>query len=143
MKTKTKWVSLVLIAIFTFSTLAYSLVESLRFNPETGTVALPSTPVVTGSFSKEQETLAVEKGYTVVYLNYSANAYELKNYLEGFAYREKSQMFLIEKNSPVTEVSIRSMKGATTLQAPSVNETEDVLCNYLLKPPLECVLRQV
>ena len=143
MRNLSKWISIVLIATFTLSTLAYSLLQGSRFKTERSQVTLPSSTILNSPLSSQQELLAIQKGYTIIYLNYSENYTDLKNFLESFAYKQKSQIFLIEQRSDKTEVDIKSMKGEDRLENPSVNETENALCYYLLNPPIECVLRQV
>jgi len=138
-----KYIGILIIAIFVFSSLAYSFIQGSRFSGANMQVSLPKKSIINYKLSKEQTELALRKGYTIVLLEYKPGFNEVKNYLEAFAEKEKKQMILEEIVGNQTFLEVKSLKGSSSLSNPTVNQTEDLICQYLLEPPMECVLRQV
>jgi len=143
MKKINKYISLAMMAIFAFSSIAYSLIQSNRFGSTQQTVELPENNIINYKLNDNQRYLAIQKGYTIILLEYNDTLDPVKGTLESYASKLKNQIILEEIQSNRTYVDFQSMRGELDLLDPSVNQTVDVLCEILLNPPMECALRQV
>lgn len=135
-----KYIGLLLIILMLVSTMAYALLNSIYYSG-IKKVELPERNILDYELNEEEKTLALQRGKTLVTLRCSENCTELKNFLESFARQEKQ--IILQEVSGEEELSVFSLVGGKNVRNATIDSAYDLLCRYMLQPPVDCALRQV
>jgi hypothetical protein len=148
MKFKTTYLGLFLIILFFASTLAFAGLQSFYYKEEK--IEIPTQNIINYELNPEQESYLMENGYTIIKFEYSVNCLnclEQKNFLEQIANSPffKNQVFLQEilTTTTIPKIKIASMYGQKILEDETQEKIIDSLCELLVNPPVQCVLREV
>jgi hypothetical protein len=141
MKIENKAIVLILSLIMVFSTFAYSYVNRFFYlSEQQQEEGLPKERIIY-SISENQRILAISKGFTLVYLGYTSQNDEIKNYLESLV--NKHNIYLIERLSNENSLKIESLRGSREIKNPTLNQTIDLLCQIMIDRPIDCVMREI
>ena len=152
MKIKSAIAGIVIIALMLGSTLAYSVLQSVKSGATiTGEVTLPTTNIVDHEMTTEQETKLLGMGFTLLKLQYNLvceNCLSQLHYLESLTSSQnyKSQIILEEistKDVTSPKLEIISMYGQNSLNNATQDKIIESVCNLMIQPPLDCTLREV
>jgi hypothetical protein len=145
-------IGLFLIFIMFGSTIAYSILQSVRFG-ETTEAELPKENIINYKLIPELKNLLLRQGRTVITYEYNLmcdNCLEQKNFLEQMVSSDqfKRQLFLEEVLSNSTEktmpnIIIFSAYNQRILSNATQDEIIDALCEVVISPPVGCTLRKV
>jgi thiol-disulfide isomerase/thioredoxin len=142
-KKKTTLIGLILIILLLGSTLAYAIIQSIS----PGKI---KDNIVDFELTREQENELIQNRKTILKFYYSLDCnscMEQKSFLEELVKSEgyKNQLFLERILANVTEPSLTiiSAYGGKFLPNATKDEILDVLCDLMVSPPEECVLKKV
>ena len=127
------------------STFAYGVMSF--FNQPTDELQIPQDKIITYELDDQQRTYLLRRYFTLVEYRYSSGCLEcidMKRGLERITFNSDGQIYLQELVSDGSErVTITSLNGAKTITKPTINETQEVVCNLLLQKPIWCVTAQL
>ena len=139
--------ALVFILLMGGSSVAYAFLRV--FSPTGYAIKLPKTNVIDYELGSREEEYLITRGVTIVKFYYSQGCFECisqKNFLESFATRNSPQVLLEELKGNATSfprVIITSYRGRRTFTNATNDEVLDGLCDLMLRPPIDCVMRKV
>jgi len=138
---KMKIIALFFIMLMFGSTFAYGIIS--LFNQPTDQFQTPQDKIITYELNEQQRTYLLQRYYTLVEYRYPSGCLEcisMKNELERITFNSDGQIYLQEILSSGTEkVTITSLKRAKTISKPTVNETQEAVCDIMLQRPMWCV----
>ncbi len=142
---KMKIIALFFIVLMFGSTFAYGIMSF--FNQPTDQLQIPQDKILNYELTDQQRTYLLGRYFTLIEYRYSSGCLEcigMKNDLERITLNSEGQIYLQEILSDGSEkITITSLNGAKTLTNPTINQTEDVICNILLQRPIWCVTSQL
>jgi len=145
MKMKMKILALFLVVLLFGSTFAV-WVSSL-FNQPTDELQVPQDKILLYELNGEQKTYLLRRYYTLVEYRYSSGCLEcidMKGELERITMISDGQIYLQEILSDGSDrVTITSLNGVKTITKPTVNETQEAVCNLLLQRPIWCLTARI
>lgn len=134
----------ILIIILFISSLIFTTLQS--FAP-TKTIEIPKQNIVE-KLNTEQENYLIEKGYTILKIQYNVNCEKClaqKIFLEQIASSPqfKNQVFLEEilTDTKTPKIEMISMYGRKILENESEEKIIDALCEIIINPPVQCAFR--
>ncbi len=123
------------------STFAYGLMS--LFNQPTDQIQIPQDKILTYELTEQQKTYLLRRYFTLIEYRYSSGCMDcisMKNELERITLNSDGQIYLQEILSEGSDgVTITSLNGAKTITNPTINETQEAVCNLLLQRPVWCV----
>ncbi len=123
------------------STFAYGLMS--LFNQPTDQIQIPQDKILTYELTEQQKTYLLRRYFTLIEYRYSSGCMDcisMKNELERITLNSDGQIYLQEILSEGSDrVTITSLNGAKTITKPTINETQEAVCNLLLQRPVWCV----
>jgi len=142
---KMKIIALFFIVLMFGSTFAYGIMS--LFNQPTDQLQIPQDKILNYELNQQQKTYLMRRGYTLVEYRYSSGCLEcidIRNNLERITMTSDGQIYLQEILSDGSDkISITSLNGQKTITNPTINQTEDTICNLLLQRPIWCVTGQL
>lgn len=138
---KMKVIALFFIVLMFGSTFAYGLMS--LFNQPTDQIQIPQDKILTYELTEQQKTYLLRRYFTLIEYRYSSGCMDcisMKNELERITLNSDGQIYLQEILSEGSDgVTITSLNGAKTITNPTINETQEAVCNLLLQRPVWCV----
>jgi hypothetical protein len=133
------------------STATYALMQAYNFfgTNKQQNVQLPSSFIVEGQLSSEQEQLIMSQYKTAVQFYYSSdclNCVHQRNVLENYVNQNSGQIYLeeIQTKSQVTQnIVMKSYRDTLMLANATQSDIENAFCDVLLQPPASCALRSL
>lgn len=136
-----KVIALFFIVLMFGSTFAYGLMS--LFNQPTDQIQIPQDKILTYELTEQQKTYLLRRYFTLIEYRYSSGCMDcisMKNELERITLNSDGQIYLQEILSEGSDgVTITSLNGAKTITNPTINETQEAVCNLLLQRPVWCV----
>ena len=127
------------------STFAYGIMS--LFSQPTNQLQMPQDKVLNYELNEQQRTYLLRGYYTLVEYRYPSGCLEcidMKKELERITVNSDGQIYLQEILSSGTEkITITSLNGAKTITKPTVNQTQEAVCDILLQRPIWCVTSQL
>jgi len=144
---KTKTMAFFFIILMFGSTFAYAILSSFGGQDEGSQISIPQDKVLNYELNDQQKTTLLRGYYTLIEYRYSSGCMEcisMKNELERITFNSDGQIYLQEILSDGSDrVTIKSLNGAKTITKPTINETQEAVCNLLLQRPIWCVTSQL
>jgi len=142
---KMKIIALFFIVLMFGSTFAYGIMS--LFSQPTNQLQMPQDKVLNYELNEQQRTYLLRGYYTLVEYRYPSGCLEcidMKKELERITVNSDGQIYLQEILSSGTEkITITSLNGAKTITKPTVNQTQEAVCDILLQRPIWCVTSQL
>ncbi len=143
--TKMKIMALFFIILMFGSTLAYTI-NSL-FSEKDDQLQIPQDKVLNYALNEQQKNYLVKNGYTLITYDYSSGCIEcinIKKDLEKITQNSDGQIYLQEINSEgLNKINIISRNGQKIVNKPTINQTEEAVCNLLSQRPIWCLTSQI
>jgi len=140
-----KIIALFFIVLMFGSTFAYGLMS--LFNQPTDQIQIPQDKILNYELNEQQKTYLMRSYFTLIEYRYSSGCLEcidMKNSLERITMNSEGQIYLQEILSDGADrVTITNLNGMKTITNPTVNETQEEVCNLLLQKPIWCVTTQL
>jgi hypothetical protein len=142
---KMKIIALFFIVLMFGSTFAYGIMSF--FNQPSDEVQIPQDKILNYELNEQQKTYLLRRYFTLVEYRYSSGCLgciDMKNELERITMNSEGQIYLQEILSDGSDkITITSLNGAKSITNPTVNETQEAVCNLLLQRPIWCVTTQL
>ena len=103
---------------------------------------IPQDKILDYELNQQQKTYLMRRGYTLIEYRYSSGCLEcidVRNNLERITQNSDGQIYLQEILSDANKITITSLNGQKTIVNPTINQTEDAVCDLLLQRPIWCV----
>jgi len=117
------------------------------FNGSNDQLQIPQDKILNYELNQQQKTYLIRKGYTLIEYRYSSGCLEcidVRNNLERITTNSDGQVYLQEILSDGPDkITITGLNGQKAITNPTINQTEDVICNILLQRPIWCVTSQL
>jgi hypothetical protein len=127
------------------STFAYGIMSLL--GEKQNQSQIPQDKILNYRLNDEQKNYLMQKGYTLVEYDYFSGCLDcigVKSNLERITQNSDGQIYLQEIVSEgLNKISIVSLNGQKTINKPTVNQTEEAVCNLLLQRPIFCLTGQI
>jgi len=127
------------------STFAYGLMS--LFSQQSNQVQIPQDKILNYELNEQQKTYLIRSGYTLIKYDYSSGCFEcmdVRSNLERITQNSDGQIYLQEMISEGSNrINIVSLNGQKTINTPTVNQTEEAVCNLLLQRPIWCLTSQI
>ena len=142
---KMKIIALFFIVLMFGSTFAYGIMS--LFNQPSDQLQIPQDKILNYELNEQQRTYLLRRYYTLVEYRYPSGCIEcvdMRGELEKITMNSDGQIYLQEILSDGSDrITITSLNGAKTITKPSINETQEAICNILLQRPIWCVTSQL
>ena len=143
---KQKMIAFFFIILMSGSAVTFAL--QYIFGEKEEPVQIPQEKILSYELSEKQKQYLLPKGYTLILYSYTTGCLECintKKDLERMTQDSDGQIFLQEvvKNEGVPMASIISLNGGKTINSPTSNELENVICDVLVQRPLWCVSAKI
>ena len=141
-----KTIALVFILLMFGSTFTYALLNA--FGEKGERIQIPQEKILNYELNEQQKKYLLSRGYTLIVYSYMTGCLDcitVKNNLERITQNSDGQIFLQEivKSEGTPKVSIISLNSEKTINNPTSNELENVICDLLIARPLWCVSAKV
>ena len=141
-----KWISLAIIGIMFFSSIAYAGIQGL-YQPaatQQQQAELPGQLVLVEKMSQAQSDLVISRGLTVATYRYDATCVQCQaelKFLEDLVFSKEFQSQIVleevqEKGNSSLEIT--SFIGTRTLDRIEADTAFRAFCDYVANPPLAC-----
>jgi hypothetical protein len=142
---KMKIMAIFFIVLMFGSTFAYGIMNLL--GQENNQTQIPQDKILNYRLTDEQRNYLMQKGYTLIEYDYSSGCVEcidVKSNLERITQNSDGQIYLQEIISEgANRISIVSLNGQKTINKPTLNQTQEDVCNLLLQRPIFCISGQI
>jgi len=142
---KMKIMALFFIVLMFGSTFAYGIMS--LFGEKGNQLQIPQDKILNYELNEQQKTYLMQRGYTLIKYDYSSGCLEcidVKSNLERITQNSDGQIYLQEITLEASnKINIVSLNGQKTINKPTVNQTEEAVCNLLLQRPLWCLTSQL
>lgn len=127
------------------STVAYGIMS--LFSQPTDQLQIPQDKILNYGLNEQQKTYLLRRYFTLIEYRYSSGCLEcidMKYELERITMNSEGQIYLQEILSDGPDkITITSLNGAKTITRPTIDETQEAVCNLLLRRPMWCVTSQL
>lgn len=140
-----KLIALVFIILMFGSTFAIFI----TFRTPEETIEIPNQRIINYRLNERQRSYLLQRGYTLIEYSYFTGCFEcanIKNKLEQITLNSDDQIFLqelISTETVSTSLSIASLKDQKTLDDPTEEEIESIVCDILINRPLWCITAKI
>ena len=141
---KMKIVALFFIVLMFGSTFAYGIMS--LFNQPTEQLQIPGEKIINFELNKGQRSYLMRRGYTWVEYRYSSGCLEcidVRENLEKLTMTSDGQIYLQELLSDENKITVTSLNGQKSVTNPTIDQTEDEICNLLMQRSIWCVTSQL
>jgi len=142
---KMKIIALFFIMLMFGSTFAYGIMS--LFNQPSDQIQIPQEKILNYELNEQQRTYLLRRYFTLVEYRYSSgclDCIDMKTELERITMNSEGQIYLQEILSDGSDkITITNLNGAKSITSPTVNETQEAVCNLLLQRPIWCVTTQL
>lgn len=140
-------IALIFIILMFGSTFAYAILNALRAPEET--IEIPDQKIINYKLNERQRSYLLQRGYTLMEYSYFTGCFEcanIKNKLEQITLNSDDQIFLqelVSTESISTTLNIASLKNQKSLNNPTEEVIESVICDILINRPLWCITAEI